>query len=262
MQAPERRSESLHRAQRTALGMLPLRLTLPRRFRFKPTTCRKEAPQSRIGRPRVWGSHTNTTSLADLWHSPLDCFLTCWDRRFLIWIQLERMLLQQCALIFWACLRQMNMASSYPTSFTDCDRRRRGHDHVSCSMRLCIAIYSCFLFGYYFCSCLFFLPVVLPRSLPTLHPPSLLFIFNCLFVYFSPLVLLHILRPLILTTADIWQVLPGIVGDGRRQPCVLWTDGGSLPVWRGSQCCSDPSYLSARSRIPGLENTNPEMFVQ
>lgn len=46
-------------------------------------------------------------------------------------------------------------------------------------------------------------------------------------------------------------MLPWIIGDSRREPCLLWTDGGRVPVCRSSQRRSDPGHLSAGSWLPG-----------
>lgn len=57
---------------------------------------------------------------------------------------------------------------------------------------------------------------------------------------------------------DVWQVFSGLVRDGGHQPRVLRTDGGSLPVRRGSQRRSDLGYLPAGSRLPGWKASSQQ----
>lgn len=63
---------------------------------------------------------------------------------------------------------------------------------------------------------------------------------------------------LVLPVPDVWQVFPGIVRDGGHQPRVLRTDGGSLPVRRGSQRCSDPGHLPPGTRLPGWKASSQQ----
>lgn len=102
---------------------------------------------------------------------------------------------------------------------------------------------------------------------PPFHPPSLTLLINLLYLHFYLFFLnsnpasIVIFCPPPRPAADVWQVFPGIVGDSRCQPCLLWTDGGSLPVWRGSQCRSDPGYLSAGPGLPGWNTLNKMSMI-
>lgn len=204
-----------------------------------------------------WTSHTSQNEPC---HSPQDCFLSCWDMRFLNQILLGMKMPPQCSIILekWQHVRQQmsNLIEMWPhhcqhfcLSLADHNQRKTEHYHVSDSMLIvsgCVLPFIAsvnvpflsVLSGYFCLICPSFL-ISFPPS-PSLSIPP--FIFFGVFLSSSAC-----LPP----AADVWQVFPGIVRDCGCQPCFLRTDGGSLPVWRGAQCCSDLGYLSAGSGLPG-----------
>lgn len=73
---------------------------------------------------------------------------------------------------------------------------------------------------------------------------------KCFFSLFFPL-FLECSKTECFCPADVRQVLPRVVRNGRRQPGLLWPDGRRLLIWRSPQCCADPGHLPAGARVSG-----------